>query len=749
MRKKLCFRKELIRKLKPSFPIYLLIVTALSNFAIYISLNSVISNNEIASQEFFVETNFEIITKPSTPHKVDEMTVDDPEAYFPNFLFYSIEIANTLIDYLYDNVSSGFYTSTDEQWREISRDNVKMAYDNAQAILALLKLSDAVINQSERDYALEIAEKTGNYLLTDLNDPIYSGFFTSQTNRYKKPGIQAKAIQALLSLYHITGNQTYRNKAINTFNFLDNYAWKLIDDNNGYYAYLLSDSGIISSYNPVLTDPYDPQSKRVDHNVLMGNALLDLFLLESDVKYLTYAQRIYNYFNSTCRNMSTGLFYTGLNGSNEIVNKELSDMFINSLVLEFLAQLYDVTEDLKYYNDFFVLLYDLMTNFWDDRYGGFYATYSYLDAEYRDVKKYTERQFYAIRALDAAYRLSDNNIFYNLIFDIFEFMNENLYDNIHGGFFQLVNNDGTYGDPSWNSKYAVTQSLAIYSLANLWLYSKPGVLNAYWSPSLPLADKDSVNILVAAFDSDGISNVLLNYSINEDSYKIEEMSPHPLIGNMFNTTLKSQVDGTRVRFHVIVNDTLSNQIIRGSYSFIWQHDIWAPHILEIGINPNSEIPVNTLFSVTVGVQDIPIQGEVSFVRMYYYLLGKEEESVALENIPSYPYLWTTTFHEGFPTPGTYAYYFEAIDNRGNFDYSRISYLKILAKIQTPPLSLIVGIFLLVFIFIPAGLYTYVEYKKRDARKILKYKREVRYQIQRGKRKTKSSRGTRGTKRIRE
>jgi hypothetical protein len=738
-----------MRWLKTSFPIYLLIIVVLSSFVTYTSMNHTMSSNEIGNQELFEKKNFEINKKPSVPLKVSELTVDDPEAYFPNFLYYSIEVANALIDHLYDNVSSGFYTSTDEQWREVSRDNVKMTYDNAQTILALLKLSNAVINQSEKEFALEIAEKTGNYLIIDLYDPIYDGFFTSQTNRYKKPGIQAKAIQALLSLYHLTSNQTYRDIAIDTFSFLDENAWVLIDDNNGYYAYLLSDSGAIASYNPVLTDPYEPQSKRVDHNVLMGNALLDLYWLESDVKYLTDAQRIYSFFNSTCRNMSTGLFYTGLNSANEIVNKELSDIFINSLVLEFLAQLYNATEDLKYYNDFFLLLYDIMTNFWDNRYGGFYATYSYLGAEHRDNKKYTERQFYAIRALDEAYRLSNNNIFYNLILDVFEFLNEKLYDNIHGGFFQLVKDDGSFGDPSWNSKYAVTQSLSIYSLANLWLYSKPGVLNAYWSPSLPLADKDSVNILVAAFDSDGISNILFNYSINDESYQIKEMLSHPFIGNMFNTTLESQVDGTTVRFHVIVNDTLGNQVIRGSYSFIWQHDVWGPHILEIGINPNSEIPVNTEFSVTVSAQDVPIQGEVAFVRMYYHLSGQEEESIALENIPTYPYLWTTTFHEGFPTPGSYAYYFEAIDNRGNFENSRVSYLQIIGKLQTPPLSLIVGVLLLVFIFIPAGLYTYVEYKKKDARKTLKHKREVRYQKQRGKRKTKNLRGTRGTKRIRE
>ena len=34
--------------------------------------------------------------------KVSETSQEEPEAYFPNFLFYSIEITNAMIDHLYD-----------------------------------------------------------------------------------------------------------------------------------------------------------------------------------------------------------------------------------------------------------------------------------------------------------------------------------------------------------------------------------------------------------------------------------------------------------------------------------------------------------------------------------------------------------------------------------------------------------------------------------------------------------------------
>ncbi|MFX0184135.1 MAG: glycoside hydrolase family 76 protein [Candidatus Hodarchaeota archaeon] len=730
MIKNLQFCQRIKKWIMYSFLSVLILGMVLPSFTTFSSMNLIQSNQEINIQNSSLSLDFATKKEPFIPLKIDGRTEDDPEAYFPNFLFYSVKIANTLIDYLYDNDSGGFYISTNEQWLNSSTNYDKRTYDNAQAILALLKLSDAVINQTEREFALNIAEKTANCLITDLYDEQFNGFFIRQSNRLKKPGIQAKAIQAFLSLYETTSNLTYRDIAINTFNFLDEgEAW----DDSGYYAYLLSHSGLIASSNPDYSDPYDPQSKRVDHNVLMGDALLDLYRVELTEKYLTKAQRIYDFFNSTCRNTSTGLFYTGLNVNNELIDNESADIFINSLVLEFLAHLYNITEDVKYYDDFFILLNAVLNYFWDSSFGGFYATYSYLNSEVRDMKKYTERQFYGIKAFDEAYKLTDNSLYYNLILDVVEFLNDKLYDQTHEGYYQLTNNDGSPGDISWNNKYTVTQSLAIYALANLWLYSKPGVLNAMWAPSTP-RPQDSVTIFVAAFDSDGLSNVLFNYSINNNPYQYGEMVPHPLIGNMYNLTLPSHSDGTTVNFNIIVNDTLGNQAVRGSYFFLWQNDVWPPHIQEIGFDPGMEIPVDAEISITVSAQDVPIQGDVRSIRMYYHLAGKKENSIALEQIDIH--LWKVTFPEGFSTPGTYAYYFEAIDSLFNFGYSSVNYFYILGHQETLVMSLIIGGLFIVFILTPGGIYTYVYNERRKARTTLKSIKRTRGMKRRKKRGTK-------------
>ncbi len=686
MRKNLIVHLKIGKSVKYSILPILVLGTVLPSLMAYSNLNFILTSDTTNSQNSYYNLNVEPDTMPILPLNSKLLAENDTDVLFPDFLIFSIEIANALIDYLYDDVSGGFFAGADEHWSESTRSTEKETYDNAQAILALVKLSDALINQTQKDYALEMAEKTGSFLLNELQDEVFDGFFTSESFRYKKPGIQAKAIQALLSLYEVTNNDTYRNAAIDTYDFLEGQdAW----DNAGSYAYLLSHSGFVLERNPDQHDLYAPDSKRADHNALMGMALLDLYREESNATirttYLTKAIKIYDFFNNTCRNNITTLFYTCLTGSNVILNPTSADVFSNSLFLEFLAQLYYVTEDSKYYDDFFILLNAVMTYFWDNVSGGFHATHSYLSAEERDPKKYTERLFYVMRAFDEAYKLTNKSFYYNLMLDVFEFLNNKLYDNTHYGYYQLTNADGTPGtDASWNYKITRTQSLSIYALANLWMYSKPGVLNALWSPINP-RPQDPVTISAAAFDSDGLSNVMFNYSINNDPYQAIEMIPHSIIGNMFSTELNSNGNfshGTRVNFNIIVNDTLGNRTVRGSYFLAWQDDIWAPEITGIGIIPGTEFLVNTKFTITVQAQDVPSQGDVEVVDLAYHLSGESEYYVRLNKTDQH--IWTVTFAEGIPEAGTYAYYFIAMDDKGNVGHNAINNF----YVRNPPVGVL-------------------------------------------------------------
>ncbi len=734
MIRNLIIRPKVKKWILYSFLSTLLLVTALPSFQSISPMTCVLINKEQTKQNLDANP----IQEASIDHKLEELAQDtENEAYFPNFLFYSIEIANLLIESLYDNDSDGFYLSTNEQWQNDSINVEKRTYDNAQAILALLKLADAVINQTERDFALNIAEKASNGLLTNLWDPNFGGFYTSQSDRYKKPGIQAKAIQAFLALYEATGSSTYRDVAIDTLSFIDTSAW---DDTNGYYIYVTSHTGSPLLENPNSQDPYEPQSLRVDHNALMGDALLDLYRVESDDTYLTKACQIYDIINTTCRNNITNLFYTGVDGSHAIVQLDSTDIFINSLVLEFLAHLYNVTEDSNYYIDFFSTFHSLLLYFWDDNYGGFIASASYQYSDLDDTRKYTERQFYGIQALDEAFKLTDNNVFYNFILDTVEILNTKLYDQVNGGYYQVSNADGTQGDdPTWRNKFTVTQSLAIYTLSSIWMYSKPGALNVVWSPSVP-RPHDRVTILIAAFDSNGISNVILNYSINNGNYELKEMVPHT-VGNMYKAILDPpNINGTSVDFNVIINNTLNIQAVRGEYLFLWLFDRWPPEVQILGFIPGTEIPVQEEFSIIVTAHDVPSQGDVKYVRFHYHLSGQPAQSQLLERIDTH--LWKISFPDGLPEPGSYSYYFESIDDNLLTSFSHVDFFYILGEPEAPPsLSSIVGVLVVIGVVVPAGLYTFVEYKKKSARKTLKVRKQIRYK-NRGRKLSK-----RGTKRI--
>ena len=715
------------------FPLILLLLFIGPIFQSVSSLNLINDDNTIQKNTELV--NFNPNKELLLDLKIEEQSqIPDRELFFPTFLYYSIEVANLLIENLYDDNSDIFYFSCDEEWQNSSIAIEKRTFDNAHSILALLKLADAVLNQTQRDFAIDVATKTGDGIISNLWDPIFGGFYISEPDRYKKPGVQGQAIQAFTALYEATGNSIYRDMALDTFTFVDSTAWNITDN---YYVYVTSHSGLPLFESPHSGDQYGPQSLRVDHNAIMGSALLDLYRMESNDSYLTKALEIFDKINSTCRNTSTNVFYTGMNTQQEIVSPYASDIFINSLVLEFLADLYNVTEDIKYYDEFFLILNSVLIRFWDNDNGGFIATSSLVNSSFDDKSKYTERQFYGIRVLDEAYKLTDDHLYYNLILDTVEILNDKLYDQVNGGYYQLSFPDGSQSpDASWRRKSAVTQSLAIYSLANLWLYDKPGALNVIWSPSTP-GPQDDVTLLIAAFDSEGISSVFLNYSIDGSPFELLEMIPHS-VGNMYNVTLPPPPsgDGTTILFNIIINNTLNAQVIRGQYSFLWQADRWPPDILVLGLLPGLEIPANEEFSVFVSAQDVPIQGIVDLIRIHYGLIGKSSQSVQLNQTAEH--IWVANFPDGLPTPGIYEYYFESWDYHLNVGFSHKEHFRILSQPKPPDASFLIGFLVVMGIFVPAGLYTYVEYTKKSARKQLKSKQKIRYK-QRGRKLSKRGR----------
>ncbi|MFW9915107.1 MAG: hypothetical protein ACFFGZ_05805 [Candidatus Thorarchaeota archaeon] len=670
-------------------------------------LDKKITNVGVSAEEYILSnTNF-----------ARGSAVDDPELYFPNFLFYSKQVANALVDYLYDNVSGGFYRSTSEQWLEQDIDKTKYAYDQAQAILAFLKIAEAVYNDTERDWAIQMANQTANYMITDLMEPAFDGFTSSTIEGvYRRGGIQGKAIQALAELYRVTGNQTLLNIAESCLAFMNDYGWD--SDGRGYY-YILNHIGSIASQNPAANDPYSPSAKKADHNAIMGKGLLDLYEITNDSAYLSRAIETYRFLNSTCRESETRLFFTGVDSNNKVVEPSHVDVFVNCLVLEFLSELFAITDDSAYRDDFESLLYAVLLSpgFWDHQSAGVYATYSLDTFSGMDTKKYTERQFYLLRALDEAFRITGDEGYYNIILDVMEFLNDNLYDSYHEGYISLATREGVIAETSWRDKFTVIQALAIYELANLWLYSKPAVNNAVWSPSNP-RPTDDVTVTAAAFDVDGLAGVMCNYSIDKGPYQLATMEAHAQVGNLFTIPFKGRSNGTTVSFNIIVNDSLGNSFVRGEYNFIFLNDIWSPYVEEVLIEPERVVDVNTEVTTYVYIQDIPSQGRILSASIYYHRADETERFDRLIATSEGGY-WTFEFPEKLDTPETIVYYYEAIDDSGNIGFSPDYAIQIKGeKSELPILPFVFGAFILVLV-VPAGLYFYVDQTKKGAKKKLK------------------------------
>ena len=158
----------------------------------------------------------------------------------------------------------------------------------------------------------------------------------------------------------------------------------------------------------------------------------------------------------------------------------------------------------------------------------------------------------------------------------------------------------------------------------------------------------------------------------------------------------------------------------------------------IGILPGDQIPVNEEFSIFVSAQDVPSQGTVRYIRIHYSGEGQEEKSLPLIQIDAH--IWKIAFTEGLSKPGIYSYYFESLDFNLNPGFSHVSSLIILGEPAVTDFSTVLGLLFLIGVVVPAGLYSYVEYKKKSARTSLKGIRTVRFK-QRGKQLRK-----RGTKR---
>ncbi|MFX0051614.1 MAG: hypothetical protein ACFE8U_10020, partial [Candidatus Hermodarchaeota archaeon] len=94
MIKSVYVRSRIKKLILYSFLSVLVIGIVLPSFIPSSEYNIVLRSKEDSSQEMSLGFNFEHDENPSIPLTLGVLAEDEPEAYFPNFLFYSVETAN-------------------------------------------------------------------------------------------------------------------------------------------------------------------------------------------------------------------------------------------------------------------------------------------------------------------------------------------------------------------------------------------------------------------------------------------------------------------------------------------------------------------------------------------------------------------------------------------------------------------------------------------------------------------------------
>ncbi|MHA1271378.1 MAG: hypothetical protein ACTSPY_16410 [Candidatus Helarchaeota archaeon] len=203
-------------------------------------------------------------------------------------------------DTLWDTDNQGFFTSNNSL--NISDKELETQF---WALIAYSNiLNTPQINEKIKNSSSHIINITINKILNKTWDTINKGFYSSfngttwmpfNDTEFSKTSLSnIMAIKALLTLYNITSNMTYYNKAVETLQFLDN---NLKDNIFGGYYEAVNGTNFLTNTN-----------KSVFDNGYCTDVLLDFYLLTNNYTYFDNAERVAFYLTTFAYSEDYNLF---------------------------------------------------------------------------------------------------------------------------------------------------------------------------------------------------------------------------------------------------------------------------------------------------------------------------------------------------------------------------------------------------------------------------------------------------------
>ncbi|MFX0134520.1 MAG: hypothetical protein ACFFDN_12845, partial [Candidatus Hodarchaeota archaeon] len=435
--------------------------------------------------------------------------------------------AENIIDKILDdfNILNGLVLNYSRDWSIKIFGN--QSYVNSLGILTLLELSQSTVN----DTYVRIAENISNFLWQNFYDEDFQGLNDSISDTTKYLETNSWAIHAFLELFEETQNVTYYLQARKVSYFINNHLW---DNNNKIYNYSI-DSGAsaqnstikhtkansiailgllkfrfpnyyltranttmrillehlraddVGFYNTLSRD-HDPyitnQFEAVRDDFLAIITLIELSL-ETDLTYYisNTSIEIYNRLNSTFYNSTEGYYKIGMDKDGDLISK--SSLIENTYALLTLSELYKITNNTAYLQEINKTWHYVNNTLWYNVTGGYYNISSETTTQ---INRNSFDHFLIILAnlevanvakISGIYPYLERNAtkMANITLQI---INENMWDNVSGGFYTSANTNWVIDSASQNkidAKRLDTNSLSI--LVHLrYLELFPGDINS-------------------------------------------------------------------------------------------------------------------------------------------------------------------------------------------------------------------------------------------------------------------------------
>jgi len=296
--------------------------------------------------------------------------------------------------------------------------------------------------------------ETIDFIDNFIYDKTYGGFFHytdrngENTDEYKYASLHAWSSMVFFNVFEVIKDIIPFYWTIDSLEFLINY---LFDEENGGFYHCVDRNGSLTTAEPAKL----PRNKYTTYQAWICLWLVNFRNYNPNFDYLNYATSAFNFLVDNLWDEEYNGFFRVSNENGTILEnvKEIFGQFwaINAL-LEFSEATKNDTILTRYIDP---ALEFIIINFWDSVNGGFYER-TYANGTLISDRKNLFSQASAIFSLLQLYKYNDNETLLNsLVIPTIEFVINNLWDSSYNSFYESCNKTGndkiTYKNPTHES----------------------------------------------------------------------------------------------------------------------------------------------------------------------------------------------------------------------------------------------------------------------------------------------------------